>query len=56
MTVKELKDFLKNCDDDMEVRCASAEEGYYDDVDANCEIRQLNGQKYVYIDDSSIFI
>jgi hypothetical protein len=56
MTVKELKDFLEDCDDDMKVLCAALKEGYLDEVDADCEIRESNGQKYVYIDDHSIFI
>lgn len=51
MTVKELKDFLEDCDDDMEVLCPTSEEGYSYEVDAGCEIRKSNGQKYVYIDD-----
>ena len=51
MTVKELKDFLEECDDDMEVTTMCSGDGCYWKVPANCEIKEVDGVKTVYIGD-----
>lgn len=56
MTVKELKDFLDECDDDMEVTTMSCDDGCYWEVPAECVIREFGGVKTVYIGEWQEFI
>ena len=51
MTVKELKDFLEKCDDDVEVTTMCSEDGCYWEVSVKCEIREFGGLKTLYIGD-----
>ena len=57
MTVGELKRVLNECDDDMEVHCDNIDEGFYNYVAADCEVKQdLNsGDYFVYIGDKKQF-
>lgn len=51
MTVKELKDFLEECDDDMEVTVLHCDTFGYWEGSANCKIREEDGLKTVCIRD-----
>lgn len=55
MTVKDLKDFLEECDDDMEVTVVCSDDCYFT-VPADCAIREIDGVKTVYIGDEHEFI
>ena len=56
MTVKELREFLEKCNDNMEVTVMCCDEGCNWTVPANCEIRKVNGTEVVYIGDEQEFI
>lgn len=56
MTVKELKDFLEKCDDDMEVTVMCCDDDCLWQVPADCEIRNIGELKVVYIGDEQEFI
>lgn len=49
MTVKELKDFLEECDDDMEVTILAFDVWGPWEAPADCEIREDDGEKSVCI-------
>ena len=50
MTVKELKNSLEKCDDGMLVTVLCYD-GCFWEVPADCEIREIDGTKTVYIGD-----
>lgn len=56
MTVKELKNFLEKCDDDMLVTVTCCDDDCLWTIPADCEIREINGEKTVYIGDWQEFI
>ena len=51
MTVKELEDFLEECDDGLPVTTMCSCDGCFWQVPAKCEIREIDGLKTVYIGD-----
>lgn len=55
MTVKELKVFLDEYDDDMEVTTMCCDDDCFWQVPAGCEIREIGGLKTVYIGDEQEF-